>query len=141
VIVDVGAAGAAVIELMRERGLNVEEFNFTNESKARIVTDLAAAFEQAKIILPASGRTLDENRVIHDLEAEMFNFEPKVLDSGNIRYVGKGAYHDDLVTAVCLAYSGAKRTPCGPLVEFIYFDQVSPNGDQHEGRYTWHKLS
>ena len=39
-LVDAGTAGSAVIELMREQGINVEEFTFTNDRKARIVTDL-----------------------------------------------------------------------------------------------------
>jgi len=85
-LVDANAAGTVVIELMREQGLNVKEFKFTSESKARIVTDLAVGFEQRKLLLPSVGRTPDENRAVHDLEAELFNFEPTVLRSGSVRY-------------------------------------------------------
>ena len=136
---DAGAAGAAVIELMRQRGLNVEEFKFTNDSKARIVTDLAVGFEQRNIVLPATGRTPEENRAIQDLEVEMFNFEPKQLDSWNLRYGGKGSYHNDMVMALCLAYSRAKVVPWEPWVEFLPLDPVEAYGDPRERRFTWHK--
>lgn len=117
-LVDVGAASTAVIELMRGRGWNVEEFRFTNESKAKLVTDLAMAFEQRSLLLPKEGRTLTENRAIADLEVELFNFEPTILKSGNIRYEGCGSYHDDLVIALALAYS-KRRTR-----EVHWFDLV-----------------
>lgn len=77
------------------------------------------AFEQRKLLLPGSGRTLDENRAVHDLEAELFNFEPKVLNSGTVRYEASGGYHDDLVMALCLAYAGASEVRREPFVEFI----------------------
>ncbi len=108
-LVDKGAAGTAVIELLLKRGLRVEEFVFSSESKAEIVTDLAVAFEQRQIRIPAVGRTQDEQRFVHDLEAELFNFEPTVLKSGNVRYESAQGYHDDLVAALCLAFKLAKR--------------------------------
>jgi Phage Terminase/Terminase RNaseH-like domain len=111
VLVDLGAAGPAVAELLRKAGVELEEFKFTSESKQKIVTDLAIAFEQRKIVLPQTGRTLEESRAIADLEKELFHFEPTVLKSGNIRYEGSGGYFDDLVIALCLAYAGALRKP------------------------------
>ncbi len=105
VVVDVGGAGTAVVELMRERGWSCEEFKFTSESKSKLVTDLAIGFEQRGVVLPKEARTLDENRAIQDLEVELFNFEPTVTKAGNIRYEASGAYHDDLVIALALAWS------------------------------------
>jgi hypothetical protein len=107
VLIDRGAGGPAVTELLRKAGIELEEFTFTSESKQKIVTDLAVAFEQRKIILPQTGRTLEESRAIADLEKELFHFEPEVLKSGNIRYQASGGYFDDLVIALCLAYAGA----------------------------------
>jgi hypothetical protein len=121
VLVDLGAAGPAVAELLRKAGLEIEEFRFTNESKAKIVTDLVVAFEQRKIILPQTGRTLEENRVIADLEKELFHFEPTVLKSGNIRYEASGGYFDDLVIALCLAYAAAIQPPPLDLANFNIF--------------------
>lgn len=118
-MVDAGAAGTAVVELMRKRNWRVEEISFTNDSKARLVTDLAVGFEQRQIVLPQRGRTLDENRAIADLEKELFNFEPTVLRSGRIRYEASGAYHDDMVMALCLAWS-AKQAPWEPWIEVIF---------------------
>lgn len=118
VIVDGSAAGTVVVELMRKRGWCVEEFTFTNDSKARLVTDLAVGFEQRRILLPKAGRTIDENRAVADLEVELFNFEPTVLRSGNIRYEAAGAYHDDLITALCLAWS-ARRPKGKPWAETL----------------------
>jgi terminase large subunit-like protein len=139
-IVDAGNAGSAVIELMRERGMNVEEFIFTNDRKARIVTDLCLAFEQRKLMLPRVGRTLDENRAVHDLEMELFNFEPTVLRSGNLRYEAGSGYHDDLVTALCLAYSRASHIPHEPMVEVIELGPFMRGGDRREGNFTWHRI-
>ena len=118
-LVDAGAAGTVVIELMRARGLNVEEFKFTTSSKAELVTSLAVGFEQRKLLLPASGRTLDENRALHDLEAELFNFEPKALNGGNVRYEARTGYHDDLVMALCLAYARASYVAPEPHIRHL----------------------
>ena len=139
-IVDAGNAGSAVIELMRERGMSVEEFTFTNDSKARIVTDLCLAFEQRKLLLPKVGRTLDENRAVHDLEVELFNFEPTLLISGKLRYEAAGGYHDDLVMALSLAYAGASHAPKEPMVEFIEFNLAAAGGDRRESRFRWHSI-
>jgi hypothetical protein len=111
VLVDLGAAGPAVAELLRKAGVELEEFKFTSESKQKIVTDLAIGFEQRKVVLPQTGRTLEESRAIADLEKELFHFEPEVLKSGNIRYSAAGGFFDDLVIALCLAYAGASRKP------------------------------
>ena len=137
-IVDAGAAGAAVVELMRKREWQVEEMIFTNDSKARIVTDLAVGFEQRQVVLPQRGRTLDEDRAIADLELELFNFEPTVLRSGNIRCAAAGAYHDDIVMALCLAWSG-KQMQYEPWVEVI---PLSIEYRPFEGwcERGWHKL-
>ncbi len=140
-IVDAGNAGSAVIELMHERRMDVKEFTFTNDSKARIVTDLCLAFEQRKLLLPKLGRTLDENRAVHDLEMELFNFEPTLLNSGKLRYEAAGGYHDDLVMALCLAYSGASHVPRGPWVEVIDLGPFVRGGDPREGNFTWHRIS
>jgi hypothetical protein len=139
-IVDAGNAGSAVIELMREQRMHVKEFTFTNDSKARIVTDLSLAFEQRKLLLPKVGRTLDENRAVHNLEMELFNFEPTLLNSGKLRYEAAGGYHDDLVMALCLAYSGASHVPREPLVEVIELSPFARGGDTREGNFTWHRM-
>jgi len=56
---------------------------------------------------------------VHDLEAELFNSEPKMLNGGVVRYEAKSGYHDDPVMALCLAYAGASircaRTACQDL--------------------------
>jgi hypothetical protein len=139
-LVDASAAGAAVIELMRQQGIAVEEFTFTNESKARIVTDLVLAFEQRKLILPSSGRTSDENGAVHDLEVELLNFEPTVLRSDVVRYGAASGYHDDLVMALCLAYARAWRVPREPMVTVIDLGPVAMDGDPPGSRFTWHRI-
>jgi hypothetical protein len=120
VLLDNGAGGPAVAELLRKAGVELEEFKFTSESKQKIVTDLVVAFEQRKIVLPQTGRSLEESRAIADLEKELFHFEPTVLKSGNIRYEASGGYFDDLVIALCLAYAGAIAKPKrAPICEYI----------------------
>jgi hypothetical protein len=139
-LVDSSAAGAAVIELMRKQGLAVEEFTFTNDSKARILIELVVGFEQSTVLLPSSGRTLDETRAVQDLEGELFNFEPAVLRSGGLRYEASSGYHDDLVMALCLAYTEASHPPREPMVEFMEFDPVTPYGDPRESRFRWRSI-
>jgi hypothetical protein len=119
VLVDLGAAGPAVAELLRAAGVELTEFKFTSESKQKIVTDLVVAFEQRKIVLPVCGRTLEESRAIADLEKELFHFEPEVLKSGNIRYQASGGYFDDLVIALCLSFAGASEKPRKLFMPFV----------------------
>ena len=140
-MVDAGAAGAAVIELMRKQGLAVKEFIITNDRKAQIVTDLVVGFEQRKLLMPSSGRTLDESRAVRDLEGELHNFEPTVLRSGNLRYEAGSGYHDDLVMALCLAYSGASYIQQKPIFEVIELGPFVRGGDTREGNFTWHRIS
>jgi hypothetical protein len=125
---------------MREQEMDVKEFTFTNDSKARIVTDLCLAFEQRKLLLPKVGRTLDENRAVHELEKELFNFEPTSLNSGKLRYEAASGYHDDLVMALCLAYSAASHVPREPIVEVLDLRAPLRGGDTREGNYTWHRI-
>jgi hypothetical protein len=74
-------------------------------------------------------------------DAELFNFEPKVLDSGNIRYGGEGSYHDDLVMTLCLAYTKARFVPRVPWVEYVPFNPVEAYGDPRERQFKWHDIS
>ena len=140
-LVDASGAGTVVIELMRGHGLNVEEFKFTSESKARVVTNLTMGFEQRKLLLPSVGRTSDENRAVQDLEAELFNFQPTVLRSGSVRYEAGTGYHDDMVMALCLAYAGAVHVPREPFVEVIELGSGAPDGDPFESRFRWHRIN
>lgn len=140
-IVDGGAAGTAVIELMREKGLTVEEFTFSNESKARIVMDMVVAFQQSKLLLPSSGRTVEENRMAQDLEGQLFHFEPTVLRSGRLRYEGASGYQDDLVMALCLAYSGASFMQRQPIATVIDLNSYASHGDPDEDKFRWHIIS
>jgi hypothetical protein len=121
--------------------LVVEEFTFSNEGKARIVTDMVVAFQQSKLLLPSSGRSVEESRTVQDLEGGLFHFEPTVLRSGHLRYEAASGYHDDMVMALCLAYSGASFTPREPIVEVIELNPFAAYGDPGEGRFRWHIIS
>jgi hypothetical protein len=99
------------------------------------------AFEQRKLLLPNVGRTLDENRAVHDLEVELFNFEPTLLNSGKLRFEAAGGYHDDLVMALALTYSGASHVLREPfIVEVIELRPPLWGGDSREGNFTWHRI-
>jgi hypothetical protein len=86
------------------------------------------AFEQKKLLLPGKGRNAVESRVVQDLEAELFNFEPTVSKSGTVRYAAAGSYHDDLVMALSLAWSGALRSR-EPMVTFVPFAARTSPGE------------
>lgn len=99
------------------------------------------AFQQGKLLLPSSGRSLDESRTAQDLETELFHFQPTALRSGKLQYGAASGYHDDLVMALCLAYGEASHTPREPMIEFIPFDPASAYGDPRESRFHWHIIS
>jgi hypothetical protein len=93
------------------------------------------------LLLPSSGRSLDESRTAQDLEEELFHFEPTALRSGKLQYGAASGYHDDLVVALCLAYSQASFTPREPIFEVLDLDPVTAYGDPRESRFRWHIIS
>jgi hypothetical protein len=74
----------------------------------------------------------------HLVEVELFNFEPAVLPSGTLRYQAAGAYHDDIVMALCLAWS-AREGQNNPWAEAFRASAIYSPSLGMSGR-EWHKL-
>jgi hypothetical protein len=74
----------------------------------------------------------------HLVEVELFNFEPTVLPSGNLRCQAAGAYHDDMVMALSLAWS-AREGQNKPWAEAFRASAIYSPSLALSDR-GWHKL-
>lgn len=102
VILDSTGVGDPIFEDLRNYGLNVEGYKFTNESKKQLVEGLSIAIEQSKISYPDIPVLINELRI--------FGFE--ISASGTIKYNAPAGYHDDCVISLALAtYGSVLRNP------------------------------
>lgn len=96
VVSETNSMGRPNNEMLIEMGLPVVEFTTTNRTKGVIVEDLAAAFDNKVIGIPA---TFDP------LYAELQIFEADQTKNGSTRYGAPSGAHDDCVMSLALAYS------------------------------------
>jgi len=102
VILDSTGVGDPIFEDMRNYGLNVEGYKFTNESKKQLVEGLSIAIEQNQISYPDIPVLTNELRI--------FGFE--ISATGAIKYNAPPGYHDDCVISLALAtYGSVLRNP------------------------------
>jgi hypothetical protein len=100
IILDSTGNGDSVFDELVAMGMTVTPFKFTNQSKAEIVNNLSVAIENKEIWLPNDPQVIDELEI----------FEYEVSKTGNVRYTAPEGFHDDIVMALCLAWSGVKAT-------------------------------
>jgi phage FluMu gp28-like protein len=93
VVMDSTGVGDPIFDDLREAGLDVEGYKFTNDSKKKLVESLMLAFEKANLTL------LPEK--IQENELNMFEFSR--TPSGLISYNAPEGMHDDCVFALALA--------------------------------------
>jgi hypothetical protein len=98
VVAEQNGIGLPIIEELWRSGMPVQPFTTTNASKAEAVGALVLAFEQRKLHL------INHEPML--LELEIFESERTV--SGLIRYAAPGGFHDDIVMALCFAWSLAQ---------------------------------
>lgn len=99
VIADGTGAGDAVIETLEAAlGRRVRPFLFDNRRKGALIDDLVAAFEHRRLAIPA----------LPDLLRELQHYEAGESLAGNRLLGAASGYHDDLVTALALGYSGLR---------------------------------
>jgi hypothetical protein len=91
-------SGYQLVDGTRVPALPVIAWTATNATKAQVVQDLAIAIEDGAITL------LDDPLQMGELLA----YEVQRLPSGMLRYAAPSNQHDDLVTALMLAWQGAK---------------------------------
>jgi hypothetical protein len=103
---DVGGPGDPLLDYLRKKHIAVRPFTFTNQSKAKILSNLKRMLEQGQIILPAT-----DTQLIRELEV----FETKQTASGNIQYLAPDTYFDDSIMALALCAAEGRRQSGGGL--------------------------
>jgi hypothetical protein len=94
IILDKTGLGDVIETQLVQRGLDVEGVVFTNLEKEKMVNNLAMLIEQEVISYPRHEVLLKEFK----------DYQYTITKSGVVRYAAYGARHDDLVTAMMLAY-------------------------------------
>lgn len=100
VIMDVSQAGGPIVESLRRRGVNIDDYKFTNKSKNELVEKLSLFIDNKGILVPDNAILLDE----------LSAFSYQISDSRNIRYGAPEGLHDDAVISLALAVWGI-QTP------------------------------
>lgn len=101
VIADATGVGDVYVANLREKGLQVEEFVFTNERKQQLIDNLRLAFEQQTVTIPTDEGLLSE------LEA----YEFQRTEQGRYRYSAPEGMNDDRVMSLALALWGQRGLP------------------------------
>lgn len=96
IIIDSTGVGDPIYESLKRKGMNVEGYKFTSESKKQLVEGLSIAIEQHSITYPDIPELINELRI--------FGFE--ISKTGNISYNAPSSHHDDCVIALGLATHG-----------------------------------
>ena len=100
VLMDSTGAGDPVLEQIRQRGISVEGYNLSNQSKQQLIEHLSVGIEQRLLTFPQI------DTLIHELQI----YEYELTRAGNIRYNAPSGFHDDCVIALGLAYWKSKQT-------------------------------
>ena len=94
ILAESNAMGEPLIEQLQRRGMPVESFATTQQSKAQIVEALALAFERGEVSIPS------DDVLVNELQA----YEMERLPSGKMRYNAPQGMHDDTVISLALAW-------------------------------------
>lgn len=100
VVIERNAAGEIIVEQLREDlPYKLIDFYTSLQSKARIIEDLALAFEGGEITIP------DNETLINELES----FRGKRSKIGIMSYSAPSHLHDDMVMSLAIAWYGMKE--------------------------------
>jgi hypothetical protein len=128
-------------ELMRQRGIELEQLAFSARSKAEIYFDLKGQLAQGKFLLPQHAEMVRELRAL----------ESTRLSGGSYRICAPKGQNDDFVTVLALLANKVKRSVTRePWVEVLhvgagvqpgtdFYSRLGPN-DPGPSRW-WQKLS
>jgi len=95
IVVERNSMGEPLIEQLQRDNLPIVPFTTTNATKAKVIDDLALAFERESI------QILNDPVLIGELQA----YEMERLPSGVFRYQAPEGMHDDCVMSLALAWS------------------------------------
>lgn len=113
--VDATGAGDIIAEDLKNQGLMVEAFVFTNNSKKNIMQNLSMLLESDQI------KILPDDITIKELEA--FTFE--VGSTGTIKYSAPEGLHDDAVCSLALAVWQLPVKELKPLDDYLSTNKSS----------------
>lgn len=102
IYIDSTGVGDPIYEDLAKRGLRVEGYKFTEQSRKDLLNNLAIHLEQSKIRIP------DNDILINELQS--FHYE--VGDTGKVKLVAPEGLHDDTVFSLALA---CWNLPANPL--------------------------
>lgn len=97
IVAERNSMGEPLIEQLQRRGLPVQAFQTTNQSKAQIIEALSLAFERGDL------KILPDPVLIAELQA----YEMERLPGGTFRYSAPEGMHDDTVMSLALAWHAA----------------------------------
>jgi len=93
VLLDSTGVGDPIFEALRGKGISVEGYQFTNQSKERLINGLALSLENSEL------RLMDIPTQTNELMAYQYELTP----SRNVRMNAPAGMHDDTVIALGLA--------------------------------------
>lgn len=99
VIIDATGVGDVIVEDIRNSGVQVEGFIFSNQTKTNLIQNLQTAFQQGTISIP------NDAQLIEELEAYQLSYDE---DTRKYKYGAPEGLHDDLVIALALALWGQR---------------------------------
>lgn len=101
IYMDSTGLGDPIYDDLLQRGLRIEGYKFTEQSRKDLLTNLALLLEQGKIKIP-------DNEV---LKSELQSFRYELSDRGKIRLVVPEGLHDDCVFSLALACYNLPQNP------------------------------
>jgi hypothetical protein len=122
--VDASGIGDVVIEELRKRGMNVEPFIFTKQSKKELIEGAVIACDSCSITIPDTPRF-----EVYRQELESFEY---VLDGGEVRYGAPAGMHDDTVMSLALALRGMRREGAENDGVFLWYRQKAEERRREE---------
>lgn len=101
IYMDSTGVGDPIYEDLAKRGLRIEGYKFTEQSRKDLLNNLAIKLEQSKIRIP------DSDILINELQS--FHYE--VGDTGKVKLVVPEGLHDDTVFSLALACWNLPENP------------------------------
>lgn len=124
-VVDCTGVGDPITEDLQRAGLSMwyegerPGFKFTNDSKSRLINNLAIAIEQRRITFPNEAVLIDE----------LQSYEYSITDAGRITYNAPDGKHDDAVISLALAcWALRSQLTESALLQQVVADEVDRQG-------------
>lgn len=116
VLIDSTGVGDPIFDALKSKGLSLEGYKFTNDSKKKLIEGLMLAFEMKKLRIfsdpiPFATALFDELR--------LFGYE--ISPSGLLHYGAPEGFHDDTVIALALAWMCKENM--APKSVFMFSEQ------------------